>query len=129
MKNRATKEAKRIRDELEEIERVVSHVNRDCQKFVTSGDDAYLKAVAYDLHGFYTGLERIFQSVADTIDDHIPVGHNWHKELLNQMASEIKNIRPALLSQESAELLDEYMRFRHRIRNIYSFNLLPERIK
>ncbi len=129
MRDRASKEAKRIRDELNEIERVVSHVNKDWQKFVTSGDDAYLKAVAYDLHGFYTGLERIFQSVADTIDDHLPVGQNWHKELLGQMAREIKNIRPALLSEKSAELLDEYMRFRHRIRNIYSFNLLPDRIK
>ena len=129
MTDKAPKEAERIRNELADIERVVAHAQRDWKKFVNSGDDAYLKAVAYDLHGFYGGLERIFQTVADTIDDYIPSGQNWHKDLLAQMANEIKNIRPALISEESASLLDEYMRFRHRIRNIYSFNLLPDRIE
>jgi hypothetical protein len=88
-----------------------------------------LKAVAYDLHGFYTGLERIFESVADTIDDHLPGGESWHKELIEQMCKEIEGVRPALLSENTKKLLDEFMRFRHRVRNIYSFNLIPERVK
>jgi hypothetical protein len=41
-----------------------------------------IKAVAYDLHGFYTGIERVFESIADTIDDHMPTGQTWHKDLL-----------------------------------------------
>ena len=45
------------------------------------------------------------------------------------MAIEIKNIRPALISEESVAMLDEYLRFRHRVRNIYSFSLVPDRIK
>lgn len=85
--------------------------------------------MAYDLHGFYTGLERIFKSIANTIDDRIPAGENWHKELLEQMTLEIEGARPALLSNESRDILDEFMRFRHRVRNIYSFNLIPERVK
>ncbi|MCP4665397.1 MAG: antitoxin [Deltaproteobacteria bacterium] len=123
------KEAERIRNELNQIERMALHVERDWQKFITLGDDAYLKAVAYDLHGFYTGLERIFHSVADTIDDHVPGGESWHRDLLEQMGKEMKGLRPALLSRETVTLLDEFLRFRHRIRNIYSFNLVPERIK
>ena len=59
--------AKRIRDELAEEKTVLSHVNRDWRKFVETGDDAYLKATACDLHGFYGGLERIFGAVAGTI--------------------------------------------------------------
>ena len=47
--------SKRIRDELAEVRMVLSHVERDWRKFVETGDDAYLKATAYDLHGFYDG--------------------------------------------------------------------------
>jgi hypothetical protein len=129
VKEQALKEARRIRDELKQVETIVSHSERDWEKFVLTGDDAYLKAVAYDLHGFYTGIERIFESVVDTVDGHFPQGDSWHKELLLQMGKEIKGVRPALLSGASLSLLDQYMRFRHRIRNIYSFNLIPERVK
>ncbi len=40
MKDRALKEAERIRNELNQIERMVSHVERDWQNFITLGDDA-----------------------------------------------------------------------------------------
>jgi hypothetical protein len=129
LKEKALKQATQIRDELTQIERVISNIHSDWNGFLRAGDDAYLKAVAYDLHGFYTGLERVFQSVADTIDDHLPVGENWHKDLLFQMGKEIVYVRPALISGETVAFLEEYLRFRHRVRNIYSFNLIPERIK
>ena len=45
--------AKKIRAELAEEKTVLIHVDRDWRKFVETGDDAYLKATAYDLHGFY----------------------------------------------------------------------------
>jgi hypothetical protein len=48
--------AKRIRDELAEENMILSHVERDWRKFVETEDDAYLKATAYDLHGFYGDL-------------------------------------------------------------------------
>lgn len=88
--DRAIKEAERIHNELTQIERVISNTIADWNKFATTGDDAFLKAVAFDLHGFYTGLENIFNSIADTIDDHVPQGENWHKAVLSQMAQEIR---------------------------------------
>lgn len=45
------------------------------------------------------------------------------------MSKEIQGVRPALLSDNSKKLLDEFMRFRHRVRNKYPFNLSPERVK
>ncbi|NQT55760.1 MAG: hypothetical protein HQ551_05995 [Desulfobacteraceae bacterium] len=53
MREKALKEAKRIHDELSQIDTIVSHVKRDWNEFVRTADDAYLKAVAYDLQGFY----------------------------------------------------------------------------
>jgi len=117
--------AKKIRDELAEEKTVLIHVDRDWRKFVETGDDAYLKATAYDLHGFYGGLERIFEAVATAIDGSVPGGESWHRDLLQQMGRELPGIRPALFSEETVSLMDEFRRFRHRIRNIYSFNLVP----
>ena len=129
MKEMALKLSTQIRDELIQLEKIISHVHSEWNTYMRTGEVAYLKAVAYDLHGFYTGLEGIFQTVADTIDDRLPGGENWHKDLLRQMGKEIVNVRPALLSDEAIISLEEYLRFRHRVRNIYSFNLIPERVK
>ncbi len=60
MRGKALKEAKRIRDELSQIDTIVSHVKRDWNEFVRTGDDAYLKAVAYDLQGFYEGGSNLY---------------------------------------------------------------------
>ena len=129
MNAEASKEARRIRDELPQIATIVSQAQRDWREFVRTGDDAYLKATAYDLHGFYTGNEKVLESVAGTIDDRVPRGENWHRALLRQMCEEISGVRPALFSSEAGDLLDEFLRFRHRIRNIYSFNLVPEKVQ
>jgi hypothetical protein len=45
------------------------------------------------------------------------------------MGKELQGIRPALFSEETVSLMDEFRRFRHRIGNIYSFNLVPERVR
>ncbi len=129
MKGKTFKHTTQIRDELLQIEKVINNINSEWNGFLKSGEDAYLKAVAYDLHGLYSGIERIFLSVANTIDNNIPKGDNWHKELLIQMGKEVKGIRPALIDEDTITLLDEFLRFRHRVRNIYSFNLIPDRIQ
>jgi len=129
VKGKTFKHTTQIRDELLQIEKVINNINSEWNGFLKSGEDAYLKAVAYDLHGLYSGIERIFLSVANTIDNNIPKGDNWHKELLIQMGKEVKGIRPALIDEDTITLLDEFLRFRHRVRNIYSFNLIPDRIQ
>ena len=37
-------------------------------------------------------------------------------------------IRPAVISKSSVQALDEYRRFRHLVRNVYSIVLLPDRL-
>ncbi len=81
-------------------------------------EDLYLDAVALNLHNFYTGLERVLYHIAATLDEAVPESRDWHQELLKQMAEERPQIRPAVISEETRELLDEYLRFRHVVRNI-----------
>jgi hypothetical protein len=45
------------------------------------------------------------------------------------MTIEVKGLRPQVLSDGAATALDEYLRFRHVVRNVYAFNLDPERVR
>jgi hypothetical protein len=42
----------------------------------------------------------------------LPQGTEWHKILLDQMAKEIFQLRPALISDQTRKALDEYRAFR-----------------
>lgn len=92
-------------------------------------DDAYLHAVALDLHGCYTGAEQAFEAIARMIDGSVPQGAGWHRELLAQMATEIPTVRPAVLSRDTEACLDAYRAFRHVVRNVYTLNLDPVRVR
>jgi len=85
--------------------------------------------VGFDLQSFYQGVERVFETIAKSIDRSLPAGHKWHKMLLEQMANEVSGIRPAVISMETRQALDDFRMFRHLAHNIYTFNLDPRRIK
>jgi hypothetical protein len=112
--------ANRVRSELAALEEVVSRVEEGWRRAERSGDDYYLDGVALNLHGLYSGLERIFEVIAINVDGRKPEGENWHQGLLRQMAEEIMDIRPAIISESSYGLLNEYRGFRHVVRNIYT---------
>jgi hypothetical protein len=118
-----------IREELMEIARSAQRAQELCEKALRTGDDGYWDGVALNLHGFYTGAERIFEEIAREIDGHRPGGPDWHRDLLVQMSAEIPGIRPPVLSRETRECLDEYRGFRHLVRHIYAFRLKPERLR
>ena len=118
MKNQLHWLARRIRDELEEIAQVVQRVETGWQKVQQSNDDYYLDGVGLNLHGFFSGLERIFELIATRIDGAKPTGENWHQALLQQMTAEVPGIRPAVISQATYNQLDEYRGFRHVVRNV-----------
>jgi len=63
------------------------------------------------------------------IDSSIPDGETWHRDLLNQMACEVADIRPAVIDTNNARSLDEFRRFRHLVRNVYTINLVPDKIR
>ena len=119
----------RIRRDLKDLETVVQRCQSIWQQYVLSDNDQFLDAIALNLHSFYTGLEDILENIADTHDEFKPKGVSWHKELLLQMASEIPNVRPPVISNTLLDLLTPYRGFRHVVRNIYTFHLDPIQIK
>lgn len=120
--------AGRIRREIGELERVVARVVRIWEAH-PSEEGYHVDAVALNLHGFYAGLERIFEIVAGRIDRTVPAGPSWHQEVLDQMATEISGVRPAVLSAETRRQLDRYRGFRHVVRNVYTLDFEVEQIE
>lgn len=121
--------AGRIREALSDLARVVRRTEELLGKAQQLNDDGYLDGVALNLHGFYAGVERIFEDIARNLDEAVPAGPDWHRDLLLQMSAAIDGARPAVISQETRFCLDEYRGFRHVVRNVYTFNLRPLRLK
>jgi len=119
----------RIKRILQDLEKVVNRAKSLMDKAQRTGDDGYLDGVALNLHGFYAGVEKIFEDVARTLEKNIPDGSGWHQDLLLQMAAEISPIRPPVISQETRDCLDEYRGFRHVVRNVYTFKLQMSRLQ
>lgn len=119
----------RIRNELPEIESILNRSEEGFKRSLDNGDDYYLDSVALNLHGFYSGLERIFELIAVHVDDQLPKGENWHQILLQQMAEDMADIRPAVISKPIRQSLEEYRGFRHVVRNVYSYKFNPARIE
>jgi hypothetical protein len=123
--------AGRIRQDLAELERVVERVGRAMQarRRRTAEQDLFLDSAALSLHDFYTGLERTFTHIATSVDQSVPSGSDWHRELLRQMTVDVPSVRPAVVSVEVASAVDELLRFRHVVRHVYAFELDPERVE
>ncbi len=121
--------AGRVQEALCDLERVVQRARELWRKAEQQHDDGYLDGVALNLHGFYAGVERIFEDIARNLDGTTPSGPDWHRELLLQMSAAIDGVRPAVIGRETRFCLDEYRGFRHVVRNVYTFTLRPLRLR
>lgn len=86
-------------------------------------DSLQVRAAGSILHDFYTGLESVFSRIALAVDGSLPQGSDWHSVLLRRMAAEVPAARPPVISNDLAETLEDYLRFRHVFRHNYGFKL------
>jgi hypothetical protein len=119
-----------IQKELENLKEVVKRVFRIERRIeaATEDRDFFIEAMAIELHGFYTGLEKIFEGIAKMVDHSMPSGDHWHNLLLQQMSLDIPGIRPPVLSEQTLNALKDYLSFRHVVRNVYAYNFDYTRI-
>ena len=109
--------------EREQLQRLLAGIHgllTQCR--TTAPTEIELSALAALLHSFYTGVENIFKRVAVELDGEQVSGEAWHRELLRRMKSPSAH-RPALLTEELHDTLNEYLRFRHVFRIAYAFDL------
>jgi hypothetical protein len=121
----------RIHSEVLDLEQVIERAGQAWLFAQEASEEqyAYLDSVALNLHSFYSGLERIFELIARQVDQNLPDSETWHRDLLQQMAEDLTDLRPGVISPESAAVVDEFRRFRHLVRNVYTINLVPAKME
>ncbi len=126
----ATELAERIRGEVIDLERSIECAQEAWQRAQRIPADRvfFLGSVALNLHVFYSAVERLFELIARHVDRETPSGEVWHRTLLEAMARDLPESRPAVISTISLQELDRFRRFRHLVRNVYATNLLPEKM-
>jgi hypothetical protein len=85
-------------------------------------------AIALNLHNFYTGVEKVFERIADDLNGGVPGGRERHKRLLHSMTLELPDLRPPVISGATEIAMYEFLAFRHIVRNIYAFEIDSERL-
>ena len=121
----------RIRSEMDDLNRVVERAQDAWRqgRVASENQDIFIDSVALNLHSFYSGLERLFELITRHIDGSVRDGETWHRDLLRQMSEDRDDERPAVIGSACAISLDEFRRFRHLVRNVYTMNLVPENME
>ena len=120
---------KEIAFERQQLHRLLEECRPLLQKCTASRpSEPELYGLAAMLHSFYSGIENIFKRIAQELDAGPPQGEFWHRDLLDAMLVSGQG-RPAVLSEELGERLEDYLQFRHAFRHMYIFNLRWERMK
>lgn len=114
-----------IKDEIEEelanINNLIANLHNIQNKDLEKEIEKRLSASILD--DFYLATEKIFKTIARDIDSELPEGKEWHKKLLRLMTIELPETRPAVIDKDLFHQLEEYLKFRHLVRNIYGFQL------
>jgi predicted nucleotidyltransferase len=118
----------RLEDELIDLERIAHGVELAVERAGAAPDEFATRALASYVDDFYKGCERLCERIAVTLDGGLPQGERWHQMLLGQMGEPGGGGRPPLFGGSLLLELDEYRRFRHRVRHIYGYELETERV-
>ena len=91
-----------VERELQQIERLLEEYRPLLEAAQTAEPELVERtALGAVLQSFYTGVENVFQTIAKRVDQDMPTGEDWHKELLYQMARSTE-VRPFLLLQPNS---------------------------
>jgi len=121
--------AREIREQVSGLERAVEDMAEARRAAGHTPGRIALWACGGTLHAFYTGVERVFETIAAALDGVPPAGPAWHRRLLERMAGPVPGVRPRVVSPAAAADLEEFLAFRHRFRNLYLFDLRWEPIR
>lgn len=89
----------------------------------------HLVSAAYHLSGIYSCFEDIFFKIAKLFENKVENPASWHKELLERMRIDIRDVRPKVIGDDIYPMLDEMRRFRHVFRSSYMFSLKRAQIE
>jgi len=87
-----------------------------------------VESTGYWLHNLYSAFEDLFKLTAGFWENNVKTKGDFHINILKRMLVHIEQVRPALISEESYQFLNELRGFRHVFRHAYSFGMDDERV-
>ena len=93
----------------------------------TGPDRGGVALTAIALDHYYTALESSLELVRRTFDPSSALGSEWHRALLDQMATTSQG-RPAVLDSQAVQHLKDLLAFRHFMRHAYAVDLEWKRL-
>jgi len=87
-----------------------------------------VESTGYWLHNLYSAFEDLFKLTAGFWENNVKTNGDFHINILKRMLVHIEQVRPALISEESYQFLNELRGFRHVFRHAYSFGMDDERV-
>ena len=122
-----------IKTDITFLQKGKNSIIRKLERLKTETDyeniDSHVKAIAGSLHSIYTGCENILERIIRAIDGDIPLGKDYHSQILRRAVNEIESLRPAIIHIHTYAKLDEFRAYRYKFRNIYLYLITPGRIK
>lgn len=113
-----------IENELAYLERIEAQIEEARLRFGDVEPNGFgTQGVALVLHDFYNAAENIFKRIALELGEGLPRGGEWHAVLLRNMTLDVPTLRHPVIRDTTASVLDEFRRFRHRVRHAYGFTL------
>jgi hypothetical protein len=86
---------------------------------LSSKNPETLESIAYQLHNLDGAVEELLKLVAAYFENNVADTSRWHSLLLQRMTQQIEDVRPAVISTESYQLLNALRAFRHFFRHAY----------
>lgn len=117
-----------LRAEVAKQLEVIDKIYRRIKERRKAEDVVHLESLGYQLHNLYCAFEDLFKIVARFFENEVADEARYHAELLRRMTLHIKGVRPALLTEETARLLDSLRAFRHFFRHAYTYELDPRKL-
>ncbi len=123
-----TDEFRALAQELTFIERAAQHsadlVVESTRKITPQNvPEEMVSHIALNALHFYVCVEDALSRIARVVDHSLPTGEQSHISLLRQMAVELPDVRPPVISEETFYHLDQMRSFRHRLVHAYQERL------
>ena len=87
------------------------------------------ESCGYQLNRFYNNLERGFERICESFENHFEKRGDYHEKLIMRMTLSLQGIRPAFLGVETVGSLRELKGFRHVFRHAYDLTLVADRLE
>lgn len=81
--------------------------------------EAHELAIGKHLHDAYCAVERALERLLEMVDDSLPSGRHYHHDVIARARRAVEDVRPPIISAETAADLQEFLKFRHAFRHIY----------